>query len=300
MKHKRVRSILIVCCLLTLGLCGLSACNTGPQGVAAVVNDQEILEQDITASIEALRSQHSGNEDPEQWSAYLDSVELTPQSLRESVIKEHISDVLLVEVAQNEGYTYDKEAVEASLNQAKDLAGSSEEEWAELLHDMGYHDEEAYRNKLIANDLRTQMLEEFQVQPTNEELKVFIALYPNAVPRYIYPGAFEEQSQRETTEEPATDEAKVEDEGKELRDESNDTPTPSSPEVSEDVASVLESGLSADDIELETVPDEVIEQFEVLWLELNKGNKFQEWLENLEKEASITIYAMPSGLPYDV
>ena len=146
---------------------GLAACSSseGTGGVAATVNGTEIAEDDVTASIESIRSQviqsaQSSDDytsDDDAWGEYLVAIGETPESLREEYIDQLVEEELVKSGAADKGVTVDEEEVESYV---KEFSANydSEEEWQSILEQAGFT-EESYRD-IIRESLMEQALQE--------------------------------------------------------------------------------------------------------------------------------------------
>jgi len=279
---KRTKLLLVVALSLTLlaALFVTTACQGGgSNAVAATVNGVKIMEQDITDTIEAMRTQSGDYSEDAAWATALAMSGLTPESLRESVIESKAREIILTQEAESRGITVDMEAIDAQVAQTRITVGADDDAtWLEMLQAYGYRDEQAYRDMLVNNEFTIQLYDEFFVEPTDEELRVFIAQNPTAIEGFTLGGA-------DAAADAAAD-AEAE-----------------APEGTEEEAPPVETEtvvVSPDEVNLNEIPADVLSQYEDLWSTNNKGLAFQEWIEELVDAADIVINDMPANVPYNV
>jgi len=289
---KKTRLLLVIALSLTLGasLVVLSACNGGNanNAVAATVNGVEIYEQDVTDAIEAMRTQSGNYSEDVAWASVLAASGLTPESLRDSVIQTKARDIIISQEAEAQGFAVDDEAIDDSIAQTRQTVGADDDAtWLEMLNAYGYRDEQAYRDMLVTNDLTMQLYEEFTVEPTDEELRTFIAQNPTAVDGFTLPG----------TEPPAPADTPAGTEGENAAEtpEGTEGENPADANTPEETIPVL-----PEDVDLKAIPSDVIAQFKDLWLQSNKGLAFQDWIQELIDAADIVINDMPEDVSYNV
>lgn len=276
MKKARVFLTALFCVAMVTGLLGLSACDggeSGSGGVAATVNGTEIMEQEITEAIEAMRSQNEAYADDASWAQALASSGLTPEELRKTVIESKAQDIALMQAAEEKGYTVDQESVDAQIEQTKATIGAEDEEtWIETLQSYGYKDEAAYRHILEVNDLIMQLSEGFEVEEDEEALREYIAANPTIVEGY---NAVTGEATTPSAEAPAEGDATVE--------------TPAEGET-----------ISAAEIDLNAIPEDILTRFKELWAESVRDTAFAEWSGELIGSADIIINEMPEDVSYNV
>lgn len=114
-------------------------------GVAATVNGTKITEDTISEQIMSMRESY-GYDSDEDWAQYLVDNDLTPESLRESLINSYAQQYL-VEVAENDnGVEVTDEEVEKAWKDAY-ANYDSEETFVSMLKLYGY-DEDSYKSSL--------------------------------------------------------------------------------------------------------------------------------------------------------
>ena len=292
---KKIRLILVAALSLSLvaGLLVLTACNGGTT-IAALVNGEQILEQDVTDTIESMRAYNEEYQDPTAWAQALAASGLTPESLRESVIEGMARDIIVAQEASSQGITIDAEAIDEQIAQTRQTVGAADDdEWLSALQQYGFKDEAAYRKMLENNFLSNQLYEGFEVTPTDDELKEFIAQNPTAVAGYdARTGISTADGAAATDVVPAED--AVPEEGAEEGGEVYD--------IVNDVIPGLEEPamMDAADVNLATIPADVLDQFKKMGSDSNKGLAFQEWISDLVDSAEILINDMPESVPYNV
>jgi len=280
---KRIRLLLVVALGLSLlaSQLMLSACfGNNSRAVAATVNGVNIMEQEVTDAIEAMRAQSGNYTEDVDWATALAMSGLTPESLRDSVIQSKIRDIIITQEAESQGFTIDDEAIDDQVAQTRLTVGADEDDaWLEMLQTYGYQDEKAYRDMLVINDLTMQLYDEFSVEPTDDELRTYIAQNPNAVDGFSLTGTNDTNTAADT---PAGTE------GEPAADAATDTEEPDVPTV------------SPDDVDLKTIPSSTLDEFKDLWSQNNKGIAFQDWIQELVDAADVVINPMPENVSYNV
>jgi len=280
---KKLRLLIVValslCLAASLFVAAGCAGGGGSNAVAATVNGTNIMEQEITDTIEAMRSQSGDYSDPTAWATALAASGLTPESLRESVIESKARDIVLTQEAAAQGFEVDEDAIDAQVSQTRITVGADDDaSWLEMLQAYGYRDEQAYRDMLYINDLTMQLYEDFFLEPTDEDLRVFIAQNPNAVAGFSLGG---EEDAAVVPDEDGAEET----EGTEGEEPGLEMPT---------------DLFDPSDVNLSEIPADVRTQYEELWSQNNKGLAFQEWIQELVDSADIVINDMPENVPYNV
>lgn len=280
---------------LASSLFALTACGGGGGGVAATVNGTEIMEDTVTERVEFAREQ-AGLTDDVAWAQALSSNGQTPETYRGTIIDSLASDIVMEQEAESQGYTVNEENIEAQFEATKEISGGGDEEiWLEALHSQGFKDEDAYREALRTSDLNTQLYDNFVIEPTDEELAEYIVSNPNAVEGWAYEaaGAVTEEAAAETDE--ATAEGALEGEATEEEAAAEETATEDSAEDQEAAIAA-----AAANLDLSSIPENVISEYTDMWINDNKGTRFEEYRQDLVAAADIVINDMPEGLSYDV
>ncbi len=119
-----------------------------PEGVAATVNGQEILESEVTDVIEEARVA-SGLEDKDAWGQWMVAMGMTPDTLRESIIGSMVDEMLLEQVIDELSIEVTEQDVEDAYQEMRAQYGT-DEEWQQVLQMNGLT-EETYREQLVDN-----------------------------------------------------------------------------------------------------------------------------------------------------
>ena len=153
---------------------GLYSYFKADNSVAATLNGEDILESTITNRIMLMRDANSSYADDATWATALSYSDLTPEKLREQVIKSEAWSIITKELAQDMGLTVDEEAIDLNIEQAKITIGGDAQDWLSSLKRHGYLSEADYRNELIVGDLQAQILEIKKFEPTSQELEDYV------------------------------------------------------------------------------------------------------------------------------
>ena len=121
---------------------------TLPEGVAAMVNGQEIPESEVTDVIEEARVA-SGLEDKDAWGQWMVAMGMTPDTLRESIIGSMVDEMLLEQVIDELSIEVTEQDVEDAYQETRAQDGT-DEEWQQVLQRNGLT-EETYRAQLVDN-----------------------------------------------------------------------------------------------------------------------------------------------------
>ena len=127
---------------------GLVACqnNSSPAGgTAATVNCVAIPEEEVTNTIQTVRSQ-SGLETEDAWGQFLASNGMTPESVREQIIDSYVNQELVKQGAKELGVTVDSSEVDTYVESMK-ANFDSDDAWKEALKGAGFT-EESYRESI--------------------------------------------------------------------------------------------------------------------------------------------------------
>lgn len=155
-------------------VCGSAACSSSTTsgltgGVAATVNGVEISEDEVTTTIQNLRTSY-GLEDQDTWGNYLAQMGMTPEELRTNVIESFEDEELQKQGAEERGVTVDQADIDAVVEQIK-ANYDSEDKWNQALEQAGFADEADYRENVNDGLLREALLESFTAEdPTDEEI----------------------------------------------------------------------------------------------------------------------------------
>ena len=121
---------------------------TLPEGVAAMVNGQEIPESEVTDVIEEARVA-SGLEDKDAWGQWMVAMGMTPDTLRESIIGSMVDEMLLEQVIDELSIEVTEQDVEDAYQETRAQYGT-DEEWQQVLQMNGLT-EETYREQKVAD-----------------------------------------------------------------------------------------------------------------------------------------------------
>lgn len=122
-----------------------------PEGVAAVVNDVEIPEAEVTDIIQQNR-EAMGLMDDDQWAQWLVAYGMSVDDARESIIESMVNQKLLAQAAEELNIEVTEEQIDASYQETRDQFGS-DEEWQQAL-EMNGLTEELFRQQCEAGVLQ--------------------------------------------------------------------------------------------------------------------------------------------------
>ena len=123
-----------VCAVSLSALCvvGITACSgnstsgsKGVGGVAATVNGAEIQEEEVTASVESIRSQMSLT-DEDAWGEWMVANGYTPESVREEVIDYYVNQDLYDQAAKEYNVTVEQADIDSAMEETKAMFESDE------------------------------------------------------------------------------------------------------------------------------------------------------------------------------
>jgi FKBP-type peptidyl-prolyl cis-trans isomerase len=169
---KTIKWLAFVALSVTMALF-LAACGPKP---AATVNGEAIGEQWVTDTIEALRSQSEAYTQPAAWATALASSDLTPESLRKSVIDSKTQLIVITQQAKKDGKTVDMETVNAQIEQAKTASATTDDAaFVKYLNTKGYATLADFTDAVTASAFAEQYYQEFTApEPTQEELEAYV------------------------------------------------------------------------------------------------------------------------------
>lgn len=145
MKAVRLLKTIVVVGVISATLCLFAGCNGSSSGVAATVNGQEIPEEKVTSQIEHIRAQ-SGLTDTDQWGKFLVQQDMTPESVRETVINTMTDTMLIKEGAADLEIAVEDSDVDDAINSFKENY-ESDENWQDALKQAGFT-EDTYRETI--------------------------------------------------------------------------------------------------------------------------------------------------------
>ena len=173
MKTARIMRAACAAGLAAACMCGIAGCSSNESasgltgGVAATVNGVEVAEDDVTTSIEVIRSSYS-LEDQDAWDNFLASSNMTPEKLRENVIDSFVDQALQKQGAEERGVTVDDSEIDSYVDRIKSNY-DSDEKWQQALQQAGFSDEADYRENVKDGLLGNALMESFEVDdPTDE------------------------------------------------------------------------------------------------------------------------------------
>jgi foldase protein PrsA len=169
--------------LLAVGILGCTKEAAIDTRVAATVNGTEILEADVTATIETFRIDQTTGEpsDDVAWAKMLKSADYTPETLREMVIRNQFGAyILILQRAEAKGITPDATAVDQSIADAKASVESQNATWNAYLTGMGYASEAAYRQVLEAQNVAAALVDADMPDPTPTKAEIETYVGENA------------------------------------------------------------------------------------------------------------------------
>lgn len=164
---------------------GLVACQNGGAsgGTAATVNGTAIPEEEVTTTIQTVRSQ-SGLDTEDAWGQFLASNDMTPESVREQIIDSLVSQELVKQGAADLGVTVESSEVDTYVESMK-ANFDSDEAWEQALSEAGFT-EESYRENIESSLLSQEVGTYFQdnAEATDEDIlesaKTYASYYDGA------------------------------------------------------------------------------------------------------------------------
>ena len=173
-----------VCAVSLSALCvvGITACSgnstsgsKGVGGVAATVNGAEIQEEEVTASVESIRSQMSLT-DEDAWGEWMVKYDYTPEKVREEVIDSLVTKQLIIQGAEEKGVTVSDDEVQSYVDQMKQNY-ASDDKWNEALQAVGMTEDE-YRSNIKTSLLQQGLMKSFEGDdPSDEDVLSYAQTY---------------------------------------------------------------------------------------------------------------------------
>ncbi len=166
-KFKKL-TMVALCAVLAMGLSGIAGCSGGQ--VAATVNGENIMEDEVTEYIAMMRSSY-GLTDDTAWAQYLAYSGSTAESIRSQVIQSLASEKVVVQAAKDAGYSVSEEDIDNAINSMKSRYGS-DEDWNSMLEKAGI--DEDFLRKSYESYALEQQVEDNLVQaptPTDEQIQ---------------------------------------------------------------------------------------------------------------------------------
>ena len=171
-----------VCAVSLSALCvvGITACSStsgskGVGGVAATVNGAEIQEEEVTASVESIRSQMSLT-DEDAWGEWMAKYDYTPEKVREEVIDSLVTKQLIIQGAEEKGVTVSDDEVQSYVDQMKQNY-ASDDKWNEALQAVGMTEDE-YKSNIKTSLLQQGLMKSFEGDdPSDEDVLSYAQTY---------------------------------------------------------------------------------------------------------------------------
>jgi FKBP-type peptidyl-prolyl cis-trans isomerase/parvulin-like peptidyl-prolyl isomerase len=179
MKTARTALALVLSLMLALSFIGCTKKGLDSQ-VAATVNGTEILEADVTTRIESFRLDQSTGEpmDDAAWAAQLKAANLTPETLREFVIRNQFAVyTLILQKAAEGNITPNAEEIDQYVADVKSSMENSGSTWEEFLKSSGYASEAAYRQEVEARSIAVEVVDSQigDTKPTQNEIETYVS-----------------------------------------------------------------------------------------------------------------------------
>ncbi len=332
-----------VCAVSLSALCvmGITACSGNSStstskytgGVAATVNGDEIQEDDVTSSVENIRSQMSLT-DEDAWGEWMAKNDYTPEKVREEVIDSLVTKQLIIQGADEKGVTVSDDEVQSYVDQMKSNY-SSDEKWQEALESVNMTEDE-YRSNIKTSLLQQGLLKTFDSDPSDDDVLSYaqsnISSYDGAKrsSHILFDADDEETAQSvldqinagtldfaEAAQTYSKDSGSAANGGDVGWDKLNSFVTEYTNGLADlekgQVSGLVTSSYGIHIIKctdvftapeeltsLDQLPSEFVEQFRSSLKSSNQSKEYQQWLSDAKDSAEIDIKDMPSGLPYDV
>lgn len=332
-----------VCAVSLSALCvmGITACSGNSStstskytgGVAATVNGDEIQEDDVTSSVENIRSQMSLT-DEDAWGEWMAKNDYTPEKVREEVIDSLVTKQLIIQGADEKGVTVSDDEVQSYVDQMKSNY-SSDEKWQEALESVNMTEDE-YRSNIKTSLLQQGLLKTFDSDPSDDDVLSYaqsnISSYDGAKrsSHILFDADDEETAQSvldqinagtldfaEAAQTYSKDSGSAANGGDVGWDKLNSFVTEYTNGLADlekgQVSGLVTSSYGIHIIKctdvftapeeltsLDQLPSEFVEQFRSSLKSSNQSKEYQQWLSDAKDNAEIDIKDMPSGLPYDV
>ena len=327
--------------LSALCVMGITACSGNSSssttkytgGVAATVNGDEIQEDEVTASVENIRSQMSLT-DEDAWGQWMAKNDYTPEKVREEVIDSLVSKQLIIQGAEEKGVTVSDDEVQSYVDQMK-ANYSSDEKWQEALESVNMSEDE-YRSNIKTSLLQQGLLKTFEADPSDDDVLSYaqsnISSYDGAkrsshilfdsgdeataqsVLDQINAGTLDFAEAAQTYSKDSGSAANGGDVGWDKLNSFVTEYTDGLADLQKDQVSGLVTSsygihiIKCTDVfaapseltSLDQLPSEFVEQFRSSLKSSNQSKEYQQWLSDAKDNAEIDIKDMPSGLPYDL
>ena len=331
-----------VCAVSLSALCvvGITACSgnstsgsKGVGGVAATVNGAEIQEEEVTASVESIRSQMSLT-DEDAWGEWMVKYDYTPEKVREEVIDSLVTKQLIIQGAEEKGVTVSDDEVQSYVDQMKQNY-ASDDKWNEALQAVGMTEDE-YKSNIKTSLLQQGLMKSFEGDdPSDEDVLSYAQTYISSFDGAKRSSHILFDADDTETAQSVLDQinAGMLDFAEAAKTYSKDSSAQNGGDVGWDklnsFVSEYTAGLAdlskgqvsglvtssygihiikctdefhapAELTSLDQLPSEFVEQFRSSLKSSNQSKAYQQWLSDAKDNADIEIKDMPSGLPYDL
>lgn len=329
-----------VCAVSLSALCvvGITACSStsgskGVGGVAATVNGAEIQEEEVTASVESIRSQMSLT-DEDAWGEWMVKYDYTPEKVREEVIDSLVTKQLIIQGAEEKGVTVNDDEVQSYVDQMKQNY-ASDDKWNEALQAVGMTEDE-YKSNIKTSLLQQGLMKSFEGDdPSDEDVLSYAQTYISSFDGAKRSSHILFDADDTETAQSVLDQinAGTLDFAEAAKTYSKDSSAQNGGDVGWDklnsFVSEYTAGLAdlskgqvsglvtssygihiikctdeftapAELTSLDQLPSEFVEQFRSSLKSSNQSKAYQQWLSDAKDNADIEIKDMPSGLPYDL
>ena len=328
-----------VCAVSLSALCvvGITACSGNSSkstgGVAATVNGAEIQEDEVTSSVESIRTQMSLT-DEDTWGQWLVKNNYTPEKVREEVIDSLVTKQLIIQGAEEKGVTVSDDEVQSYVDQMKSNY-ASDDKWQEALKSVNMTEDE-YKSNIKTSLLQQGLMKTFEGDdPTDEDVLSYAKTYLSS-----YDGAKRSSHILFDSDDEATAQSVLDrinagtlDFAEAAKTYSKDSSAQNGGDVGWDklnsfvseytagladlskgqVSGLVTSSYGIHIIKctdeftapseltsLDQLPTEFVDQFRSSLKSQNQSKAYQQWLTDAKSNAEIDIKDMPSGLPYDL
>ena len=331
-----------VCAVSLSALCvvSITACSgnstsgsKGVGGVAATVNGAEIQEEEVTASVESIRSQMSLT-DEDAWGEWMVKYDYTPEKVREEVIDSLVTKQLIIQGAEEKGVTVSDDEVQSYVDQMKQNY-ASDDKWNEALQAVGMT-EDQYKDNIKTSLLQQGLMKSFEGDdPSDEDVLSYAQTYVSSFDGAKRSSHILFDADDEATAQSVLDQinAGTLDFAEAAKTYSKDSSGQNGGDVGwdklnsfvneytaglADLSKGQVSGLvtssygihiikctdefhaPAELTSLDQLPSEFVDQFRSSLKSSNQSKAYQQWLSDAKENADIEIKDMPSGLPYDL
>ena len=341
MKTAAIAKTALAVSLSALCVFGITACSGNSSssttkytgGVAATVNGDEIKEDDVTSSVESIRTQMSLT-DEDAWGEWMAKNNYTPEKVREEVIDSLVSKQLILQGADEKGVTVSDDDVQSYVDQMK-ANYSSDEKWQDALKSVNMTEDE-YRDNIRTSLLQQGLLKTFATDPSDDDVLSYaqtnISNYDGAkrsshilfdsddeataqdVLNQINAGTLDFAEAAKTYSKDTGSASNGGDVGWDKLNSFVTEYTTGLADLQKDQVSGLVTSsygihiIKCTDVftapeeltSLDQLPSEFVEQFRSSLKSSSQSTAYQQWLSDAKDNAEININDMPSGLPYDL